>query len=398
MLYQRSMRHSEQRHGFQSRTHDSSNVDGLGGRDGTDARILSLIEHVYEAVLSPDGWGDVVDGVCSVVGGSAATLAVCSRHANGVATELVIGSGDHDVDLRWWVDGLRARPVGVAPTTALFDSASRAHDSVHGRELASVLFKEHDRLGFIIITLAPPFDRDDSSPREILAQLTPHLGRALELQCRLKATTEARHGLSSLLNRLPFGVIVLDGSRRVELMNASAREIVEAHDGLSLDNGELRAATRGINGSLRSLITNALVSADRGIPFRGSIALQRPSMRRPLALSVQPLVAGIDGGRARPLVLVLVSDLDHRFDVDEELVREVFDLTPTETTVLKIMAEGKGLRRVAELLGVSINTVRTHAKRIFGKTGTQRQAELIRLLAVGLPTVRLTESAAHTIG
>jgi DNA-binding CsgD family transcriptional regulator len=42
--------------------------------------------------------------------------------------------------------------------------------------------------------------------------------------------------------------------------------------------------------------------------------------------------------------------------------------------------EGRSIDQVADLLCVSRNTVRTHLARLFAKTGTTRQADLIRIL------------------
>ena len=40
-----------------------------------------------------------------------------------------------------------------------------------------------------------------------------------------------------------------------------------------------------------------------------------------------------------------------------------------------------GVPETAETLGVAESTVKTHLHRIFGKTGTSRQAELVKLVA-----------------
>jgi DNA-binding CsgD family transcriptional regulator len=54
-----------------------------------------------------------------------------------------------------------------------------------------------------------------------------------------------------------------------------------------------------------------------------------------------------------------------------------FGLTPAEARlVLRLMA-GDSLRAAAKALGIQYETVRTHLKSIFQKTGTCRQAELV---------------------
>jgi DNA-binding CsgD family transcriptional regulator len=59
-------------------------------------------------------------------------------------------------------------------------------------------------------------------------------------------------------------------------------------------------------------------------------------------------------------------------------IRPRFGLTPGETRVLGEIIGGNGLPAAAARLKITQATARTHAYRIFEKTGTNRQAELIR--------------------
>jgi DNA-binding CsgD family transcriptional regulator len=74
----------------------------------------------------------------------------------------------------------------------------------------------------------------------------------------------------------------------------------------------------------------------------------------------------------------------HRAALDlsppEAIVKE-FKLTPTELRVLFAIIEVGGVPEVAEVLGISETTARTHLKHLFEKTGTSRQAELVKLVA-----------------
>jgi DNA-binding CsgD family transcriptional regulator len=56
-------------------------------------------------------------------------------------------------------------------------------------------------------------------------------------------------------------------------------------------------------------------------------------------------------------------------------------LTPTELRVLLSIVEVGGVPQTAEALGIAETTVKTHLKRLFAKTGTRRQAELVKLTA-----------------
>jgi DNA-binding CsgD family transcriptional regulator len=64
-----------------------------------------------------------------------------------------------------------------------------------------------------------------------------------------------------------------------------------------------------------------------------------------------------------------------------EVIAKTYGLTPTELRVLLAVVEVGGVAGVSEALGVSDNTVKTHLKRLFAKTGATRQADLVKLIA-----------------
>jgi len=76
----------------------------------------------------------------------------------------------------------------------------------------------------------------------------------------------------------------------------------------------------------------------------------------------------------------VLIDLDRRIEPPVEVLRRIYGLTRAESQVAMRVLNGDGLAPIAEELSVSLTTVRTHLQRIFDKTGTHRQAELVRLL------------------
>lgn len=72
-------------------------------------------------------------------------------------------------------------------------------------------------------------------------------------------------------------------------------------------------------------------------------------------------------------------------------------MTPTESKVAIALLQGASLETAAEQLGMRVQTARVHLKRVFGKTETRRQGELIRLLLVSAGSVRIAsdEKAAR---
>jgi DNA-binding CsgD family transcriptional regulator len=63
-----------------------------------------------------------------------------------------------------------------------------------------------------------------------------------------------------------------------------------------------------------------------------------------------------------------------------EAVATQFKLTPSELRVLFAIIEVGGAPQVANVLGIALDTVKTHLKRVFAKTGTNRQVDLVKLI------------------
>jgi DNA-binding CsgD family transcriptional regulator len=85
-------------------------------------------------------------------------------------------------------------------------------------------------------------------------------------------------------------------------------------------------------------------------------------------------------GKRRAPVALFVTDPDERVEIPVPRLRRIYGLIRSEARIASRIAAGLRPESVAEEVGVQVNTVRMHLKRVFAKTGTRRQSELVRLL------------------
>jgi DNA-binding CsgD family transcriptional regulator len=64
--------------------------------------------------------------------------------------------------------------------------------------------------------------------------------------------------------------------------------------------------------------------------------------------------------------------------VMREDLRSAFGLTAAEAAVAAELYSGKSLANVAQVLGLSVNTVKTHVKRVFRKCGVRSHVQLVK--------------------
>jgi DNA-binding CsgD family transcriptional regulator len=86
-------------------------------------------------------------------------------------------------------------------------------------------------------------------------------------------------------------------------------------------------------------------------------------------------------GRSARLAVITVRGGHAPHDPQACAFARQFDLTPAQAKVNALVFTGHPLPSVAQTLGVSDNTVRSHLKQIFQKTGTHGQMQLVQLHA-----------------
>jgi DNA-binding CsgD family transcriptional regulator len=124
------------------------------------------------------------------------------------------------------------------------------------------------------------------------------------------------------------------------------------------------------------------VAVGRSIPVSGSESAP------PFVAHVVPLRgAGLDLFTGA-LSIMFLTPVVPNSSVPPELLQALFDLTPAEARVASQVTEGRSIELIALSTGLSHNTVRTHLKSVFLKTGVQRQAELVSLLGM---TIKLNK-------
>jgi DNA-binding CsgD family transcriptional regulator len=366
-------------------------------------RLLGLIDTLYAAPGTPDGWVVFLDHLCDALNGSGASFISIStgeRHANVTATVRTDPRAlelyrEHWGPLDPW--GLSPRLSAIRPSTvvlghelishcalkqtAFYADFGRSYDIV--RSVVGVVEKRPQGMSVISINGTERRGAFADEDAALLEALMPHLQRGLQLHRRLLISESTSEGLATAIDGSRHAVFLLDVDGGVTFRNRAAERLVAARDGLTIDQGKLRAVRGSDTGRLRSLIAeSAGTSGHQAIGAGGMLALGRPSGRRPLMAIVSPLSrrrSRIPGAELASAIAI-VTDPEEVTIPGEEVLRSLFGLTPGEAKLTRLVAEGMTLAGAATHLGLRVETIRTRIKTIFEKTNTHGQAELVRLL------------------
>ncbi len=222
-----------------------------------------------------------------------------------------------------------------------------------------------------------------SSAERLLRRLSPHLSRSKALRKRLQQLQSQKTIRDIELAWLPFGMVWVDAKLRVLSTNARADALLHSGDGLVAESQRLRASasadTERLDGALRA----ALDPAQRQSRL---MALRRPGQPLPLVLSIIPApeVPGLEDATSGPVALVIIQSPGEA-QINLEHLQAIYGFTATERKLAEALLNNETLETYAEAAHVTRHTARTHLAHLFTKTGTSRQAELVRLLMLANP-------------
>lgn len=373
-----------------------------------ETTCLDLIERIYAAAEDPRLWSDFLEGLAHSVGGTVTAMAsedLGSGHASvgaGVDFEGALSRAyeEYYASRNPWLNACLGRNSGSVVTsqmllpdrvivkTEYYNDFLRKMKVRH--LLGAIIFHENHRLSHISV-LRPTRRGAFGDPEvTLLNNLTPHLQRALQLHTRIMALRGEKDAIEEALDRVPVGILLLDRSGKALLVNRAASEMFASKDGLTLRPEGLAAATSGETTALRRLVTEAAATANgSGTGSGGVMAVSRPSLRRPFSVFVAPLTARKSAfAEVRPAVAVFVTDPERKLETDDGVLRCLYGFTPAESRVAVKLMQGESVEEAAGELDVSLNTARTHVKRLFEKTDTHRHRELLRVLLSGIATIR----------
>jgi DNA-binding CsgD family transcriptional regulator/PAS domain-containing protein len=368
-------------------------------------RLSTLIGTIYDAALDPTLWVEALDGTKEFVGGQAAGLgwkdAVAKRGdvhyytgidpyyrqlyfdkyikldpcttgqffaeiGEPVATEDVIAY-DEFVQTRVYKEW--ARPQGLVDCAlALLEKSATS--------IAFLAVFRHKRHGLI----------DDEARRRIRL-VVPHFRRAVLIGKVIDLKKTEAASLADTLDGINAGMFLVDASGRIVHANAVAHGMLDTADVLHADGGRLVCN----DAQAWRALTDAFATAGNGDAAIGVKGVAVPLVARCGTRQVAHHVAHVlpltSGARRRAGAnyAAVAALFVHKAALDmpspPEAIAKAYGLTPMELRVLLAVVEVGGVPEVAEAFGIAETTVKTHLGRVYKKTETGRQAELVKLVA-----------------
>jgi len=366
----------------------------------SEAELLSEIAGaIYDAALDPMLWCGVLERVMGFVGGQSIGLGAIDSVSKELNVCYTFGCDPHYLQLQ------RDTYIKFDPTAALIffppeqvvsiadlmpyeeyldtrfyrewaqpqgwvDSASAVLDkSVTSFALLSVY--RHAASGLV-----------DDLMRRRMQLIVPHVRRAMMIGKAIDLKSVKTAAFVDALDGLSAALFLVDAFGRIVHANISG------HDMLA-DGRILRSAQDSLVAAdpqaARTLL-GAIAAASDGDAAAGAgvaVVLSTSPELRWLA-HILPLTSGARR-RAGIAYSAVAAVFVHKTALDTpslmETIVKLYRLTPSESRVFAAIVDVGGVSAVAEALGISEATVKTHLQRLFEKTGMRRQTDLVKMVA-----------------
>ena len=372
-----------------------------------------MISHIYAAMLGKGSWRTFLDEARRIVPNGQSFLFYHDTMSGSGAFSLSSGfDADWSANYSAYFSRINPfmphaaiRPLGLVvqsdqmlPREALKRS-EYYNDFLMPQEVEAgfgVTMARDGGCNFLFSIMCADLDeRHAEAVMECIQALVPHLKRAFN---RARSGGSAA-GPADVLRSGRCGTLRVGAGGRLHAANTAALEIVDSVMALRIDrSGRLVCAAPNI----AEAIAVALGGWGSAEAFVRVAHLARGSAALPLRFTI--IRSAVDEGAyfRGPECVVLIEDPASRLGEAVEEFGDIHGLTRAERRVVLGLADGLAAAEIAEAAGISANTVRSHIKHIFVRTGLRRQVDLVRHVclqagitrhaaddvALGLPAIR----------
>lgn len=227
----------------------------------------------------------------------------------------------------------------------------------------------------------------EEEERRNVEEFLPHLVRALQIRARLTHEDLEKQAATEAVERSRIAIILVLRNGVIVQANREAEALLRAGEAIRSVRGQLAISSRPAAEILAARIRGAIDAVSGNEGSAGGTVLIERDRRLPLTVLVAPFrLPRPAGASAFPAAILFIRDPE-RVSPESAALQELFGFSPAEATIAIQFARGHSVAEVAARHDLSLNTIRTHLKNIFAKTGTTRQAELIARLLLSVATM-----------
>jgi DNA-binding CsgD family transcriptional regulator/PAS domain-containing protein len=362
--------------------------------------VSQLIGDTYDAALDPTLWRGVLEKIAGFVGGQSAGLGSRDSLSKAANAHYTFGCDPHylqlQIDTYAKFDPTAALMFLPPEQVASITDFMPYHEYLETRfyrewaqpqgwvdSASAVLDKSTTGFAFLSVYRHEANGLVDDAMRRRMQLIVPHVRRAVMIGKAIDLRMTKTAAFADTLDGLSAAMFLVDADGNIVHANFSGQDMLGEGDILHSAQGVLTPVDPQAAKTLRDVIA-AASGGDTAAGIGGiAVALSTLPDRRWLA-HILPLTSGARrhaGITYAAVAAVFVQKAALNTPSLMETIAKLYRLTPSELRVFAAIIDVGGISAVAETLGVSEATVKTHLQHLFEKTGMRRQIDLIRLIA-----------------
>lgn len=191
---------------------------------------------------------------------------------------------------------------------------------------------------------------------------------------------EIWHGkiLEQGLDQLGQVLFIVSSRGEILFASKSAETLLSNHNGLSMVQNHLVADLIPDNLRLQKAIQSA-TNQHYEQKYSVGLYIHRNQQPKPYYLTVSQMQNHADERREGHHALILIKDLELNYERWTERLKTRFSLSPREVECVVLLTERRSVQEVAEVMGISTETVRQYLKSVFKKMDVGKLHELVSL-------------------
>lgn len=361
------------------------------------SQVLTVVDHLYGAILEDAHWPKALSALGRYMGGNG-TFYFAVNQSTGVVLEN--GGVDADPMIHTeYANQYGAIDVQIPPALAVpvghfmteynllanrFES-SEIYGEFYERwnipyRVAVWVEKSPTMLAAVSIQRSKGRERFLKGDFERYQLVLPHLLRACRTRELLRSLRLSNRLYFDIIDRLPFGVVLLTETGQVIELTQSVHRLLKAGGSIGYKHRHIFALHSADNRTLQAAIGRTLrLTADGLIPG-DTIRVRRLDRGRPLNVAVIPIRSQGLFAPLTPRCMLMFFDPDAAPRPALSAIKEILHLTEAEALLASLLLSGITLREAAERLHLSINTCKTQLKSVYAKTGCRNHVDLAKTL------------------
>jgi DNA-binding CsgD family transcriptional regulator len=182
----------------------------------------------------------------------------------------------------------------------------------------------------------------------------------------------------AVLDQLSAGVVLLDRKLKVQFANKAFRAM--ASDGALVLRGQSLSSASPPDAAKFDHLTRSVLAGAPG----GTMAIRHPDDGRLITILVTPVRSRDVFANLQlrdSVAMLFMFDPVRPLALPPKWIMDAYRLTMAEAQVALQVSAGRSVAEIGIRLNIFPNTVKSHLRSIFAKTGVRRQAELVGLIA-----------------